>query len=154
VGGYRGRDRERRIDRCEPVGLDPGMQRMPDEIRHDGPERRADQRARRVCAGVAAEQRIKPHRAENADQRRCECDLGRDQLGDEARLEILDARAPDLLDEGNPVMIGIPQDHRGKYQERNQAAEIGPWRDQPAPQFWYAHQPDQDRRTEKQRGVF
>jgi len=38
--GDGGGDRKRRIDRCKPVGLDAGMQRVPHEIEGDGPERR------------------------------------------------------------------------------------------------------------------
>ena len=154
VGGDRGCDRKRRIDRREPVGLDAGMQRMPDEIGDDGPERRVDQHARGGRAGVAPQQRIKPHRAEDEHQRRCECDLGRDQLADEGRPEILDPGAAELLDEGDPLVIGVPENDRREDQKRNDAAEIRPGRDQPAPQFRHRHQPDQDRRTEKQRGVF
>ncbi len=133
--GDRGRDRKGGIDRREPVGLDAGMQRVPDEIQRDGPEHRVDQHARRQRAGIAPGQRVKPHRAEDPDQRRCECDLGRNQFGDEGGAEILDPGAADLLDEGDPVVIGIPEDDRREYRQRDQAAEIGPWRDQPAPQF-------------------
>ena len=41
-----------------------------------------------------------------------------------------------------------------KQQERDEAAEIEPRRDQPAPQFGNGNQPDQDRRPKEQRGVF
>ena len=58
IGGDGGCDRERRIDRRKPVRLDAGMQRVPDEIRNDGPEHRVDQRAcrpaRRRGAGNSA----------------------------------------------------------------------------------------------------
>ena len=95
MGGDRGGDRKRRIDRREPVGLDAGMQRMPDEIGDDGPEHRIDQHARGQRAGAALEQRVKPHRAEDEHQRRRERDLRRNQFGDEGRREILDpARGP------------------------------------------------------------
>ena len=105
-------------------------------------------------AGIAPEQRVKPHRAEDEDQRRRECDLGRDQLGDEDQPEILDTCAAELLEERNPMVIGIPEDDRRKQRKRDEAAEIGPWRQQPAPQLRHADQPDQDRRAEEQRGVF
>ncbi len=52
------------------------------------------------------------------------------------------------------MVIGIPEDDRRKQRQRNEAAEIWPGRNQPAPQFGHRHQPDQDRRAEKQRGVF
>ena len=72
-------------------------------------------------AGVAPEQRVKPHRAENPYQRRRECDLGRDQLGDEGRPEILDPGAAHLLDEGDPAVIGIPENDRRKQQRARRA---------------------------------
>jgi hypothetical protein len=52
------------------------------------------------------------------------------------------------------VVIGIPEDDRCKYRQRDDAAEIWPGRNQPAPQFRHGHQPDQNRRAEKQRSVF
>ena len=152
--GDRGRDREGRINRREPVGLDTGMQRMPDEIQHDGPERRTDQGTCRERAGIAPKQRIKPHRAEDPDQRRRKRNLGRDQFGDERRPEILDAGAADLLDEGDPVVIGVPENDRRENRERDEPAEIRPGRQKPAPQFGNGRQPDQNRRAEKHRGVF
>ena len=112
------------------------MQRMPDEIQHDGPERRADQCARCQRAGIAPKQRIKPHRAEDPDQRRRERDLGRDQFGDERRPEILDAGAADLLDEGDPVVIGVPENDRRENRERDEPAEIGPGRQQTSAAIW------------------
>ena len=63
-------------------------------------------------------------------------------------------RPPHLLDEGDPVMIGVPEDDRRKQRQRDEPAEIEPGRDQPAPQFGNGDQPDQDRRPEEQRGVF
>ena len=154
MGGDGGSDRKRRIDRREPVRLDAGMQRVPDEIGDDGPEHRIDQHARGQRAGAALEQRIEAHRAEDEHQRRRERDLRRDQFGDEGRPEILDPGAAHLLDEGHPVVIGIPQDDRREHRKRNQPAEIEPGRDQPAPQLRNGDQPDQDRRPEEQRGVF
>ena len=152
--GDRGGDREGGIDRREPVGLDAGVQRVPDEIGHDGPEHRIDQHPRGERAGIAPGKRVKPHRAEDEHQRRRERDLGRNQFGDEGRPEILDPGAAHLLDEGHPVVIGIPEDDRRKQRQRNEPAEIRPGREQPAPQFGNADEPDQDRRAEKQRGVF
>ena len=110
--GDGGGDRKRRIDRRKPVGLDAGMQRMPNEIGDDDPEHRIDERTRRQRAGASAEQRVKPHRTEHPHQRRRERDLRRDQFGDEDRAEILDPRPPHLLDEGNPVVPGVPENDR------------------------------------------
>ena len=52
------------------------------------------------------------------------------------------------------MVIGVPQDDRREHRQRDETAEIEPRRDQPAPQFRNGDQPDQDRRPEKQRGVF
>ena len=51
-----------------------------------------------------------------------------DQFGDEGRPEILDPGPSHLLDEGDPVVIGIPENDRRKHRKRDQPAEIEPWR--------------------------
>jgi hypothetical protein len=96
--GNGGSDGEGRIDRREPVGLDAGMQRMPDEIGGDGPEHHVDEYPRRHRAGLAVSERMQPHGAEDEDARRCERDLGRDQLADEGDPKVLHHRpSADLL---------------------------------------------------------
>jgi hypothetical protein len=127
---------------------------MPDEIQRDGPVGRIDQGPRGGAAGLARPQRVKAHGAEDPDQGRCEGDLGWNEFADEGQPEILDFGAAHLLDEGDPVMIGVPPDDRRKHRHGDQPAEIGPWRGQPAPQCWDADQPDQDGRAEEQRCVF
>ncbi|MHC2312259.1 hypothetical protein ACVIJ1_008729 [Bradyrhizobium elkanii] len=130
------------------------MQCVPGEVDHDGPEHRVDQHARLHRAGAAPIERVEAHHAEDEHQWRCERKLGRDQLGDVGRPEILDPRAAHLLDERHPVVIGIPQDDGAEQAGRNQAAEIEPGREKPAPQLRHRRKPDQDRRTKEQRGVF
>ena len=152
--GHCGSHHEGRIDRCEPVGFDPRMQRMPDEIGYDGPDHDVDQHARTARARLARDQRGESHGAENEHQRRRKRELGRQQLGDEDGTEILDPRTSELLDEGDPLVIGVPEQHGGEHGKRHQGAEIGPKRDQPAPHFWDGYEPDQDRRAKEHRGVF
>ena len=89
------------------------MQRMPGKIQRDGPIRRIDQGARGQSAGVAPHLRIEPHHAQGEHQRGREDDLGRDQLTHESRIEAFDpGGTAELLDEGDPVVIGIPPYHR------------------------------------------
>ncbi|MGY4287632.1 hypothetical protein ACVWXO_006852 [Bradyrhizobium sp. LM2.7] len=78
----------------------------------------------------------------------------RDQLGDEDRPKVFDFCAPELLCERHPLMVRIPEDHRRKQRQGNKAAEIGPGREEPAPQLRHRREPDQDRRPEEHCGVF
>ncbi len=155
MSGHRGRDHEGRIDRREPVRFDPRMQGVPDEIGGDGPEGRIDEHASGLRTGLEAGKRMQPHRAENKDQRRCEGDLRRHQFEQIVGAKILDpGAAADLLEERDPVVLGVPDQHRRKDRKGEKPAEIGPWREQPGALLRHNQEPDQDRRPEEQRAVF
>ena len=70
---------------------------------------------------LRVDQRIQSHRAEDENQRRCKRDLRRHQFGDEGGAEILDPGAADLLDEGDPLVIGVPEDDRRRTSQARPA---------------------------------
>ena len=130
------------------------MQRVPDEIEENHPHADADQRRPRGICRPALRQRIKTEHAENEDGWRRERELGRDHLAEIFERDALDAGAAKLLDERYPFMIRIPQDHRREDRESEDAAEIRPWRRQPAALVFHQQKPQQNLRAEEQRGVF
>src|ERR1700744_1887913 len=101
---------------------------MPEEVERDDPKHRIDQGARGKRPTLAPRQRVKPHQPEDAHQRRREPDLGWDQFADEGEPEGWDLAATELVNEGNPVMISVPENDRRKDDQRPQPAEIEPGR--------------------------
>ena len=127
-----------RIKRREPVALNAVVGRVEKEIDRRRRDRAGEHAPRFV--GRAGQRRRAPGDGRDRgdergeDERVHEPDLRNEELGDIEGRESVRRRASELLGEGRPAVLGVPDDEGGENRERDGKAREQRRRDEPAAQ--------------------
>ena len=158
AAGVGGRNGEGRIDRLRPVALHAFVGGVPEKVDHHRRAHRDEQDACRTVFGPgrrpAPPDPAQPGAAQYEDRRRREDDQGAGQFGQIAERPDEDRQTAGLIDQGSPLVLGVPDQHRGEDGQRQQPAGPGPRRRQPSPLLADAQEPGEQAHGEEDRGVF
>ena len=138
-----GEYRQSRVDWRWPVALHPVVQGMPEEVnerwQHGSQQQGAALVGHRSGATVlrpaprALERHATAGGRQHEDERVHQSGLRAGKLSQIPQRQRLWRRAPELFEKRRPFVIGIPDDNRGEYHERQRGRTIGRGMAPPAP---------------------